>query len=58
MLVIATIQLIFESNDLAIGWDGTYKGKLQGIETYVYYVEGMTYGDEILKKKGNINLLR
>jgi len=51
-------ELIFESNELSVGWDGTYKGKMQGIETYVFYVEALTYGDNVLKKKGNINLLQ
>ncbi len=51
-------ELIFESNDLSVGWDGTYKGELQGVETFAYYVEALTYGNTVLTKKGNINLLR
>ncbi|MEQ8324604.1 MAG: PKD domain-containing protein [Vicingaceae bacterium] len=51
-------ELLFESNELSQGWDGTYKGQLQGVETYVYYVEGLSYSDVVLKKKGTINLLR
>lgn len=51
-------ELVFESDRLDLGWDGLYKGKLQGVETYVYFVEALTYGNQVLKKKGNIDLLR
>lgn len=51
-------ELVFESSDFNKGWDGTYKGKIQNIETYVYTVEALTFGDKVLTKKGNISLLR
>jgi len=51
-------EMIFESNNLNIGWDGTYKGRIQEVETYVYYVEALTYEDRVLTKKGNINLIK
>jgi len=51
-------ELIFESNDFDKGWDGTYNGKDQMIETYVYTVEAETYKGVVLQKKGNITLLR
>lgn len=51
-------ELIFESNDFDKGWDGTYKGKAQNMETYVYTVEAETYSGQVLSKKGNITLLR
>lgn len=51
-------QLVFESNDLSIGWDGTYNGKLQNIDTYVYQVRIVGYDDEIREMKGTLNLIR
>jgi gliding motility-associated-like protein len=52
-------QLLFETDDIARGWDGHYMGKLQNVETYVYFasVETWLHG-EILTKKGSFNLLR
>lgn len=51
-------QLIFESNEQSIGWDGTYKGKPQAMEAYgftlnVTFIDGTT-----LSKTGNVTLLR
>ena len=51
-------EVVFETTDITIGWDGTYKGKQQDIETYVYTVRALMFNDEIITKKGNINLLR
>ena len=51
-------ELLFESNDFDVGWNGIYKNKIQNIETYIYTVEALTYGDEVISKKGNISLLR
>ena len=51
-------ELVFETNDFNIGWDGTYRGEPQNMETYIYTVEALTFGDKVLSKKGNISLLR
>ena len=51
-------ELVFESNDFDRGWDGTYRGQDQNIETYIYTVEALTFSNRILTKKGNISLLR
>ena len=49
---------VYFSDDLYQGWDGTYDGKKQNIDTYTYYVKVLTFGDTILEKKGNITLLK
>lgn len=51
-------EMIFESTDLSIGWDGTYKNKPQPVEAYAYvlnvtFIDGTTF-----YKKGNVTLLR
>jgi gliding motility-associated-like protein len=53
-------QLVFETNDLSIGWDGVFQGVPQNMETYVYQVSADTYSDKepTLSKTGTFKLLR
>lgn len=55
-------EKIFESDDLAVGWDGTYKGIHLPEGVYVWTLKAAYYdNDLILHKKvdrGNITLLR
>lgn len=52
-------ELVFESNSLANGWDGTYKGKKQEKEVYVYTLQAtFVDGSETELLRGNISLLR
>ncbi len=52
-------QLLFESNDIKIGWDGTYNGVPQNMETYVYQVSVTTYLDQKdLIKTSSFRLIR
>jgi gliding motility-associated-like protein len=52
-------QLLFDSQDPAIGWDGTLRGTLQPPGTYVWM---MSYQDQLtgktLDKKGTVVLIR
>ncbi len=45
-------------NDLSKGWDGSYKGVPQIMGTYTYYVKATSIDGEIIKKYGNITLIR
>jgi gliding motility-associated-like protein len=53
-------QLIFESNDIKIGWDGMFQGVPQNMETYVYQVSVNTLlgSEPILTKTGTFKLIR
>ncbi|HZF99355.1 MAG TPA: gliding motility-associated C-terminal domain-containing protein, partial [Chitinophagales bacterium] len=51
-------EKVFETNDLAQGWDGKYKGVLYEPEVFVYYLEAVCSSGELLSKKGNITLIR
>jgi len=51
-------QRIFYSEDKNVGWDGTYKGKLQNIDSYTYYVRVRFYNNIERDKKGTINLMK
>ncbi|HEY0109146.1 MAG TPA: gliding motility-associated C-terminal domain-containing protein, partial [Fibrella sp.] len=49
---------VFESNDLAKGWDGTFNGEPQPMGVYVYVVEATTPTGRRFYKQGNITLIR
>jgi gliding motility-associated-like protein len=52
-------QLLFETNQIKAGWDGTYNGVPQNMETYIYQVSVDTYVDkEALLKTGTFKLIR
>ncbi len=52
-------QLLFESDDIKTGWDGTYKGVPQNMETYIYQVSVETYLDKNgLQKTSSFRLIR
>lgn len=50
--------LIFESNDLNIGWDGYFKGQLSNPGVYVWKVRGNFRNGEPFIKMGDITLLK
>jgi len=49
---------IFHSNDINIGWDGTYNGKAQPTGVYVYVVKLTEANGNVTTKKGSITLIR
>jgi gliding motility-associated-like protein len=51
-------HLIFSSTDRAKGWDGTYQGKAQPVDTYIWVVTVRNFNDEIIKKQGTVLLMR
>ncbi len=51
-------ELIFKSKDVAIGWNGYYKGKLSPSGTYVYKLNVTFLNGKKVEKIGNITLLR
>lgn len=51
-------EKVFETNDLAKGWDGTFKGKPAQSAVYMYYLRATCHNGEVYQKKGNITLLR
>jgi len=56
-------ELIFESTDRTVGWDGTYRGKMMNPGVYVYYtdiefVTGKSPPEYIKYKKGSVTLIR
>jgi len=51
-------QLMFESNNPRIGWNGVFKGKPQPMDAYAYTLEAELIDGEKVKQAGNITLVR
>ena len=51
-------QKVFETSDVAAGWDGTYQGKPQPVGVYVYVATLRLNDNTTITKKGTLNLIR
>jgi gliding motility-associated-like protein len=51
-------QVIFETTQVAKGWDGTFKGVQQPIGNYVWIIKGKDRNGRTLEMKGNVVLVR
>jgi len=51
-------ELLFETDDINTGWDGTFKGQNMNSGVYVYYVEAICIDGKETLKKGNVTLIR
>ena len=50
--------LIFESNEINIGWDGYFKGQLSNSGVYIWKVRGKYRNGEPFTKMGDVTLLK
>ena len=51
-------ELIFESYNPAIGWDGTYKGELVNIDAYVYLIRTWDNDNQPHEYMGHVTVVR
>lgn len=51
-------EVVFESSNENICWDGTWKGKELNSAVFVYMLEGQLINGEAVSQKGNISLIR
>jgi gliding motility-associated-like protein len=51
-------EKVFESNDPATGWDGTYRGKEMDEGTFVYQLQATLVNGDVRQLKGSISLIR
>lgn len=51
-------QLLFSTNTSENGWDGTYRGREQSSDTYVWVASGTDYLGRKIVKKGTLTLMR
>lgn len=51
-------EMVFETNDITVGWDGNYKGRPADVGVFGYYVKYTCLNGKENFKKGNITLIR
>ncbi len=51
-------ELVFSTKNPSIGWNGTYKGKEQDGNVFVWSAEGIDYNGNTIRKKGTVTLIR
>jgi gliding motility-associated-like protein len=51
-------QLVFSTNKIGKGWDGTVNGKPQDSGGFVWMAEGIDYTGKVVTKKGTMVLIR
>ena len=51
-------QMLFETNDLSIGWDGTYEGQPAQQDVYIYELRCTGFDRHRYNLNGNVTLLR
>jgi gliding motility-associated-like protein len=51
-------EMVFETEDVNIGWDGIYQGKKLDPDVYDYYLKVVCYGGLEKITKGNITLMK
>lgn len=51
-------ELLFETNDQKVGWDGTYKGSPQPLGVYVWVLDVETFNKKQINKSGDVTLMR
>jgi gliding motility-associated-like protein len=51
-------QVVYQTNQINAGWDGTFKSMPQPSETYVWLIEAVDDNGEIIRKSGKTTLIR
>ena len=51
-------ELVFETNSYLKGWDGSYKGKQQPNDVYIWMISGTDRNFNKVNEKGTVNLIR
>jgi gliding motility-associated-like protein len=51
-------EKLFETQDISIGWDGTYNGKPVSQGVYIYSLDYTSFDDTPYRQKGTITLLK
>jgi gliding motility-associated-like protein len=51
-------ELLYETDDPEVHWNGVFRGKLLDPGVYVYYLEGLCEDDKTFLHVGNVTLVR
>ncbi|MFI5196906.1 MAG: gliding motility-associated C-terminal domain-containing protein, partial [Chitinophagales bacterium] len=50
--------MVYETNDITAGWNGKYNEAPQPFDVYVYQVEAVRDDGNVIRKDGNVTLIR
>lgn len=51
-------EKVFETNNINVGWNGTYKGEPQEMDVYAWTLNAVLDGNISVTKSGNVTLIR
>ncbi|RAJ76762.1 gliding motility-associated-like protein [Chitinophaga dinghuensis] len=51
-------QLLFETNNERVGWDGRFKGLIQPLATYIWIAEAVSREGKTIQQSGTVTLVR
>ncbi len=51
-------KVVFTTDDIDQGWDGTVDGQKQSVDTYIYLIRANMYNDTEVEKRGSFSLIR
>ncbi len=51
-------EMVFQSNDLDVGWDGTYHGATVTEDVYVWMVRAISFKGEAITRTGSVNVMQ
>ncbi|MEZ4935380.1 MAG: gliding motility-associated C-terminal domain-containing protein [Saprospiraceae bacterium] len=54
-------DFVFESTDVRLGWDGTFRGESANIGVYTYFIEATLFRNGVQEKinmEGDVTLIR
>jgi gliding motility-associated-like protein len=51
-------ELVFETHDPNVGWDGTFEGEFVPMGVYVYYVKCKTSENQIFEKRSTVTVIK
>lgn len=51
-------EMVFQTKDISVGWNGTYQGKDQAVDAYNFILRGKCVDGQFTSNQGTITLLR
>jgi gliding motility-associated-like protein len=51
-------QRVYSTTNINAGWDGSFNGQQSPGDVYVWHIEAMSFDNELIKKSGNVTLIR
>ncbi len=51
-------KVVFTTDDITQGWDGTVNGQKQTVDTYIYLIKAHMYNDTEVEERGSFTLIR